>query len=472
MSSSGNGNESSKKEPPAASRPGKSGTIFADSGGGMHLSVSKSKKRKSRSEDDVNEVAAVPTQTRFIERVKKRRGGSAAEIATRPGSSRRATATTTTTEPPQAGSVATGTEDNLSGFFDPKQWTIMGEAHQMVEALVKDKNGGPCRKKVLALAKYGIEKTKIRGVDNSRFTPSGLVDEAWATVRYTWADPSNDLVLLEDDPCAYTTMGGGSNQPGFPLVGISSSFMENDYPVGHPDSPATRDAYTMDDKKTLLLFFRKMKHEFLHVVHRFLAIKHKASFPAQKYTPEKYTPHKPPPRRRVAQPQVGDHDEEEDSAGPILPLFFNQKLSSNNNPLCLYYDNKYLKLSDEHVEGLLKLELYSIQVKDCPHNTMKFSVEHCRAIKAKVFDEDFTDGVSIAANHAATRAVSRSSSTSDSRASSPAKGLETDDSTDDADKQPAWRRYGSIPIQVRFPLRFPELISLTSNNQTTNVETS
>ena len=83
-------------------------------------------------------------------------------------------------------------------------------------------------------------------------------DSPQVAVRYSWADSSNDRNLIEDEVCAYTAMGGGSNQPSFPLVSISSSFIENDYPVEHTDSPATRDEYTTDDNKTLLLFFRKL----------------------------------------------------------------------------------------------------------------------------------------------------------------------------------------------------------------------
>ena len=95
-------------------------------------------------------------------------------------------------------------------------------------------------------------------------------------------------------------------------------------------------------KKKLLLFFRKIKHEFLHIVRRFLEIRYLGTF-TQVFVPEKYTPiNQLDPRNPVA--NVGDHDEEEDSGGLILPHYNDQKLSGNN-PLCLQHHNKFLLLS-------------------------------------------------------------------------------------------------------------------------------
>lgn len=71
-------------------------------------------------------------------------------------------------------------------------------------------------------------------------------------------------------------MGAGNDgKPHVPIIAISSSFKENDYEQGDRDD---KKAWTTDDKKTLLLFFRKIKHEFLHVVHQYVEITYKKKF--------------------------------------------------------------------------------------------------------------------------------------------------------------------------------------------------
>ena len=346
--------------------------------------------------------------------------------------------------------AATTTELDL---IDPNEWTIFGRAHQMVKELVYDE--GPYRKKLLELAQHSIDNSckEVKGPE--KFTATNVVDLAWQRVCYAWANASSDPNIANDGACAYTSMGTANDgKPNFAVIAISSSFKENDYKQS--DRPA---ALTTDDKKTLLLFFRKIKHEFLHVVHRYLAITRENVF-KQVCTPEKYTPFKQSSSRRKPAPKVGDHDEEEDSGGPILPLKFNQKLSTEN-PLCLYLNGGYLQLTDKIVEGLLRLEIYSLPVDEGPHPGGFFGINDCRAVKRGVFDSDFYRGNPIASDYSrgssklSSASSSRASSASNSRASSPsslrsslpAEGNETDDDTDDSCELPYWRRYGHIPIQ-------------------------
>ena len=350
----------------------------------------------------------------------------------------------------------------------------------MVDELVK-KEEGPYRKKLLDLAQHSINNGKKKD-PKEQFTSAGVVDTAWQSVEYYWANPSSDE-RLAGDACAFTSMGKDHDDEHFPVIGISSSFKENDSEQRQPDRPAavTTDGMTADDKKTLLLFFKKIKHEFLNVVHRYLAIRYEKEF-REVGAPEKYTPTKQSKKGEKLDPKVGDHDEEEDSGGPILPLKFNQKLSTEN-PLCLYLNGGYLQLTDTIVEGLLRLEIYSLPVDEGPHPGGFFGINDCRAVKRGVFDSNFYRGNPIASDYrrgSSVRAVSSKSSSASSsrssspancsrasspaygsrasspandsrasslaygsRASSPANGSEADDATQLA----AWRRLGHIPIQ-------------------------
>lgn len=334
------------------------------------------------------------------------------------------------------------TDISVLEFFDvANEWALFAKAHKMVFELVNGAEN-PYRKKLNDLAQISLEE--YRGQRN--LGVDVVVAEAWQNVRYCWANPLTDANLREDGSCAYTSMTKESDsdnvESAFAYIAISSAFKENDYRKGQERSTAM----DKEDKKTLLFFFRKIKHEFLHVIHRYLGIKTKQTFRVVG-TPEKYTPLKQ--NGRTPKPKVGDHDEEEDSAGPILPLSNKEKLSPAN-PLCLFIKNKYLPLSDEQVEGLLNLDS-SMPVEEGAHESLFFSLRDVRAFRQNILDGAFYKGQGVVRNISKSRRRSRTSSTVSSRSStsSPMKDTMVDDSDDSSEyQQAAWRRYGNVVITV------------------------
>ena len=75
------------------------------------------------------------------------------------------------------------------------------------------------------------------------------------------------------------------------VVVISASFSDNDYQAKSKElfNNCVTQEKLLEDKKTLLFFFRKIKPEFLHVVHRFLDITYNGKF-KDPHTPHKYMP--------------------------------------------------------------------------------------------------------------------------------------------------------------------------------------
>jgi len=202
---------------------------------------------------------------------------------------------------------------------------------------------------------------------------------------------------------------------------------------------------------TQLFFFKKIKHEFCHVMSRFVSIYERKRF-NQKATPEKYTPFKQRSRRAVAVPEIGDHDEEEDTGGVILPLYFNKKLSLQDNPLCLFFGNKYLKLTDTQIDSLLGLD-YTSEIHEERHDDCRWSAFDCRAVQQYAIDRFFYSGESVPRVDIVPKDTSSSLS---SKLSSPSK-RSRGESSDDISGQPipAWRLC-EHPCRVPFSIAFPQ----------------
>ena len=320
----------------------------------------------------------------------------------------------------------------------------------MVKNLVFGEDSRPFRRKLLALAEIDLDEGKagnwLKKCTDST-TAGDVVQLAWDKTVYCWANPETDKHCFRDESSAYTSMIVVDGET-VPCIAISSCFEKNDYVAELLDQPTT--VLTEMDKMAQLFFFKKIKHEFCHVVVRFVSIYEKKHFKL-KATPEKYTPWKQPSRKRVPAPGVGDHDEEEDTGGVILPLYFNTKLSSLDNPLCLYFGNKYLKLSDEQINSLLGLD-YTREVKEEAHNTFFWSIKECRAVLEHKLEMSFYKGNSLPRTDIVPNSTSSSLS---SRASSPSK-RSRDGSSDDisGDYIASWRICTT-------PLRLPSSITFS-----------
>lgn len=323
-------------------------------------------------------------------------------------------------------------------YFKAEDWVIFKMAHKKVENLVFAE--GPYRTKLVELAGYAIDNFEgtPESLGESDITAECVIEGAWSSVKYRWANPGTDACIFEDKSCAYTTMVEDENKA-FPVIAIGASFKINDCPAKEWDES---NALSTDQKKTLLLFFAKIKHEFLHVIHRYLAITSGRDF-QMKCTPTKFTPST---QRNIKKPlpEVGDHGEEEDYGGTIHPRRFNQKLSATN-AICVIYQAKYLSLNDEQVEGLLNDELYSVQVQDVPHDQGCFGAINSRAYKRNVLDLDFYRGspeMRLAHHSTSEHLKSPSASRSSSGRTSP--DDLSDSSCDGLPEIAAWRRYGHI----------------------------
>ena len=354
---------------------------------------------------------------------------------------------------------ASTTVDHLS-FFEPSKYRLFNEAHQKVESLVFGEDGQPFRRKLLELVESNLNDCKNKNwVTKCAGKAAGdVVELAWKKTVYCWADPTTDENCSKDESSAYMSFVSLDNGETVPYIAISSSFKENDY---HQSRDGPLDQPPTTDNMTKLFFFKKIKHEICHVMARFVSIYENNVF-QKNDTPEKYTPRKQPPRKHNPVPEVGDHDEEEDAGGPILPLYFNKKLDREKNPLCLVSEGKYLALSDAQIGGLLRLD-YTMEIEERPHTSIVWSAKECRAFVAHTLQTDFYDGESIPRIDIVPNTASSSSRSSASlRASSPSptKRSPGGSSSDDDDifgySTPRWRLC-TTPLRVPSSVFFPKL---------------
>ncbi|CAB9504220.1 expressed unknown protein [Seminavis robusta] len=307
--------------------------------------------------------------------------------------------TTTTTGP-------TGSQRH----FREDEFVIMNASVKMMDSIVDA--DGPYRDKLIQLAQESIQKfNRCRSQDDTQLGPEKLVDEAWNSVEFVWAPQSNRNV--QQGATAFTTMGS-AGEHFFPIIAFSDSFWENDRPSRESNLDHDAILGTMMGKKTKLLFYKKLKHEFLHVIHRYLDIIHNHHF-SEDGTPVKYTPWNQADTANGV-PEVGDHDEEEDAGGPLLPRYNNQKLSETN-PLCLQHNGAFLELNGTQVDGLLNETIYFTLVRAMRHDTGRWSCLFSRAFQHGVFAEEFYDGDTGTTNSRARRSTGTGTA---SRMSSPA----------------------------------------------------
>lgn len=328
--------------------------------------------------------------------------------------------TTTTTGP-------TGSQR----YFREDEFVIMNTSVKMMDWIVDAE--GPYRDKLIQLAQESIEKfNRCQSQDDTQLGPEKLVDEAWDSVQFMWAPQSNRNV--QQGATAFTTMGS-ADAHFFPIIAFSDSFWENDRPSRESNLDHDAILGTMMGKKTKLLFYKKLKRELLHVVHRYLDIIHNHHF-SEDGTPVKSTPWNQANTANPV-PELGDHDEEEDAGGLLLPRYNNQKLSETN-PLCLQYNGAFLELNDTQVDGLLDTNLYLTSVTACRHDNGMWGAAMSRAVQQRILRPTFYEG-----NTSNSRARRSTGTGTASRMSSPA-----------APRTPnlgrggtaAWRLTGNTPI--------------------------
>ena len=323
-------------------------------------------------------------------------------------------------------------------YFNENEYVIVKEAHAKVGQLVS--NDGPYRRKLLELTTESINH--LRDSTQGRVQVQENADEvvllAWDNVTYYWAKQSDHRVKKEK-ATAFASMGR-ENQKYFPFIAISDCFRKNDWLIAG-EVNSSQILATAIGKKTLLLFFRKIKHAFLHLVHRYLRIIHLKEW-TDDLTPEKYTPYNARYVGIKYLPEVGDHDEEEDSGGPILPRYNNKMLSDDDNQLCLYYNRQFLELTDEQVDGLLTMHIYFdlVQREGTRHNDGGWSFLFSRAVTNNILTEDFfvpaTNGTLV---HRSSTAASETTS----RLSSPPPVMTPEDNRG----YPLWRTLGHVPFE-------------------------
>lgn len=330
----------------------------------------------------------------------------------------------------------------VNGFFNASDYVIMNKAHTMMKRLVF--NDGPYRRKLLELATFSIANLKERSPTTRQETASRIVELAWGSKTFYWA-PQSDNRMKKGMATAFAS-GAKEGTRKFQVIAISSSFIENDGLSSHENSGQILE--TALGKKTLLLFFKKIKHEFLHLVHRYLEtmyiengnnVTFTAKLTSQKYTPFiQATPTDP-------SPEVGDHDEEEDWGGPILPRYHNKKLS-DENPLCVHFNGEFLVLSDAMVDQLLNVDIYFDTVQyEGAHNTnfgnCMWSILFARAVSRNILETNFF-------NPQVTNTTPRSriDKNSAARFSSPTLH-KTPKAGPVVETLPLWRVMGEIPLQ-------------------------
>jgi hypothetical protein len=267
-------------------------------------------------------------------------------------------------------------------FFQPYEWSVFHKAHNMVEELVFE--NGPYRNKLIELTNL----SKAEYIQN--YPGSGLptedkgealVTKAWNSVKYAWCSKSNNVVSKEND-CAFTGMGQQGARA-FPVIIISEIFRDNASSVMQRGSDRVSDS---NYNRALLFFFRQIKHGFLNVAHTYLEIKLEHTTTV-KSTPEKFS------TNSKNWPRYGDHDQEEDSGGPVLPFDPTKKLSEENPLCCLYWQEKKLILDDDQVEALLDLKLYKYHTSTdgVKHEGGNWYFGLCRAAQfnSHLFSEEY-----------------------------------------------------------------------------------
>jgi len=356
-------------------------------------------------------------------------------VVTRVHHQRRRTTETVTPTLPQLTEV--------TRYFTPMEYVIMKEAHAMVSKLVS--NNGPYKQKLLELASESMNHLRDFTLGEEVQVPNNaeeVVRFAWDAITFYWAKQANRS-MKEGKATAFASMGRDENQKHFPLIAISDCFRKNDCLSTGEVNNSTPILETARGKKTLLLFFRKIKHEFLHLVHRYLRIVHLQKW-TEYLTPEKYTPYNATTTVGTTRfSEVGEHDEEEDSGGPILPRYHNKMLSDDeNNPLCVCYNGQFLELTDDQVEGLLQMPIYfkTVQREGTRHDDGSWSWLFCRAVTNNILPEDFFVPKS---NRILVRRSSSTASETTSRLSSPSAGMTPEDNRG----YPLWRTLGHVPFE-------------------------
>jgi hypothetical protein len=261
-------------------------------------------------------------------------------------------------------------------FFKPDEFQIFKDAHAIAEKLVFDVKR-PYAKKLISLATYGIDRfNRFNTKEGEAYTGTAeeVISKAWNTVVFAW-ETKTSTAITEKRACAFaqTYEEDGKAKP---LMAFSESFRLKNPQRGFLATQRGKLVATA-------FFFKKIKHEFLHIVHRYPYIVLRQTW--EGVTPTKYTPS----IRRQA--EVGEHDEEEDTGGQVLPKqpFF--AFRKGKYELYILFKNKYRILNNRQLRALLDLDLYETEVNDVPHNDSGWGVEQCRTLKRRsdVFSEKF-----------------------------------------------------------------------------------
>lgn len=299
--------------------------------------------------------------------------------------------------------------------FEPSEYELFSKAHKMVEELVFKE--GPYRSKLLLLADRTIRQHNETSIIRHEHSNVTLVKAAWEDVVYGWCPESHPLIA-KDKACAFTLECKVQGKQYLPLIVFCSKFKVAKTERQQEGFIASKTGRLW----SLLFFFRKIKHEFLHAVQRYLAIKYENKYDAQ-ITPDYMTPYK-----GDGKPEAGDYDEEEDSGGQILPFNPMHKFS-NNNPLCLYYigrQPKFIKLNIKQVEALLDLDLYMFNegIESRKHSRFLWCARDSRAymfkkVKSHFDSKFFEDSSCFSTRTKANHKQKAKSKKADPRLSSP-----------------------------------------------------
>jgi len=131
---------------------------------------------------------------------------------------------------------------------------------------------GPYKRKLALLAERSItkhNKTSSNRFGTTRRSRERLVCHVWQNVRYAWRSASHGLVT-RDQACAFTWKSDIDGNGNLPLIVFCEKFAV-------VKSKREQEGFLATDKGqkvALLFFFRKIKHEFLHSVQRYLEIKY------------------------------------------------------------------------------------------------------------------------------------------------------------------------------------------------------